>query len=817
MCVPLFADIILPLSLNNIYTYSIPEEFGDVVKPGFRVIVGLGKRKLYTGIVAKVHKDTPSFETKEILSVQDSIPFMCKQQIQLIKWISDYYCCSQGEVLNAAIPSTLIPSSGTKVFLVDNDNNSYCPSSSEVKILDFLKNAGESDIFQITLATQISNPMRLLENLSLNGLISLNQKMGKSYKPVYSDVIVFDNMVLDNNTDLCEKILAGNNRQKDVLSFLVNDKIERNLIECEYPIKAIVEKFGISKSVLVSLEKKGLLRIEKREYSRYIYEERGSNNTFQLTDNQQNTYEYINDRFKEKKPVLLHGVTSSGKTEIYIKLIEQKLKENKEILYLLPEIAMTSQIIERLQKYFGNKIGVFHSKYSANSRAEVYIKILKKEIKIILGVRSAVFLPFSNLGLIIIDEEHESTYKQNDPDPRYNARDVSLVLANIHKANIVLGSATPSIESYQNAVSGKYALVELNERYGKVKVPEILIADMKEAYRKKMMNSYFHPLLTEEIINAIANNQQVILFQNRRGYAPTLECADCGWVPYCRNCNVSLNYHKYENKLVCHYCGEKYDLLNKCASCGSSKIKLRGLGTERLEEEAARLFPQAKIVRFDYDTANSRIRFEKIVKSFENHEYDILIGTQMVSKGFDFENVALVGILNADNMLNFPDFRAFERAYQLMTQVSGRAGRRKIQGKVIIQTYNPEHQVIKNVVSNDYLSLFSAQVEERKQFNYPPFWNFIIIKLKHKDKRRLYRGALALADSLKSEFSNRVKGPQEPLVNKISNYFYLTIHLRFEKELSSQKVKKKVMEMIHSLKSESEFGSIITEIDVDPM
>jgi primosomal protein N' (replication factor Y) len=321
----------------------------------------------------------------------------------------------------------------------------------------------------------------------------------------------------------------------------------------------------------------------------------------------------------------------------------------------------------------------------------------------------------------------------------------------------------------------------------------------------------------EEIIKAIANNQQVILFQNRRGYAPTLECADCGWVPYCHNCNVSLTYHKWENKLVCHYCGEKYDLSNKCDSCGSNKIKLKGLGTERLEEEAAMLFPQAKIVRFDYDTANSRIRFEKIVKSFENHEYDILIGTQMVSKGFDFENVALVGILNADNMLNFPDFRAFERSYQLMAQVSGRAGRRKIQGKVIIQTYNPLHPVIVNVVANDYLSLFNAQAEERKQFNYPPFWNFIIIKLKHKDKRRLYRGALVLADSLKSEFSNRVKGPQEPLVNKISNYFYLTIHMRFEKELSSQKVKRKIMETILSLKSESEFGSIITEIDVDPM
>ncbi|MDD3741107.1 MAG: primosomal protein N', partial [Bacteroidales bacterium] len=615
----------------------------------------------------------------------------------------------------------------------------------------------------------------------------------------------------------CDEILSRNNRQKEVLSFLVNYCTENNLSKYECNSKYLIEKLGVSKSVLVALEKKELLKIEKKEISRFTYAENNLDKTFQLTDIQHNTFNYINDRFAENKPVLLHGVTSSGKTEIYIKLIEQALNKDKDVLYLLPEIAMTAQIINRLQKYFGNQIGVFHSKYSVDSRAEIYLRVLKHELKVVLGVRSAVFLPFSNLGLIIVDEEHESSYKQNDPDPRYNARDVSLVLANIHKANIVLGSATPSIESYQNAVIGKFALAELNERFGNVKTPEIIVADMKDAYRRKIMNSYFHPLLREEIVKAIDNNQQVILFQNRRGYAPTLECVDCGWVPYCKNCNVSLTYHKWENKLVCHYCGEKYDLVKKCESCHSNKIKLKGLGTERLEEEAGILFPQARIVRFDYDTANSRKKHEAILKGFENHQFDILIGTQMVSKGFDFENVALVGILNADNMLNFPDFRAFERAYQLMAQVSGRAGRRNTQGKVIIQTFNPGHPVIQYVVKNDYLSLFNSQIEEREEFHYPPFWNFIIIKLKHKDKKRLYRGALVLADSLKSEFSIRVKGPQEPLVNKISNYFYFTIHLRFEKELSSQKLKRKIMETIVSLKSESEFGSIITEIDVDPV
>ncbi|MDD3858831.1 MAG: primosomal protein N' [Bacteroidales bacterium] len=814
---PLFADILLPLSINNIYTYSVPEYLKDIIKPGYRAIVGLGKRKLYSGIVVKVHQVAPSFQTKPILSVQDKIPFMCNQQLQLIQWISEYYCCNQGEVLNAAIPSKLLACSETKVYLIDGHQNVYNPSKSEIKILDYLKNSRESSIYQIADATKISNPIRLLENLSQNGLLSLNQKIIKTYKPVYSEIIEFNCLVLEENSKLCDQIFARNNRQNEVLSFLVNYCTERNLSKCEYKLKSLIENLGVSKPVVVALEKKGLLKLNKKEISRFTYTRTEVDKAFQLTDKQQNTFDYINDMFAKNQPVLLYGVTSSGKTEIYIKLIEQALKENKDVLYLLPEIAMTTQIITRLQKYFGDQIGVFHSKYSVDSRAEIYLKVLKHELKVVLGVRSAIFLPFSNLGLIIVDEEHESTYKQNDPDPRYNARDVSLVLANIHKANIVLGSATPSIESYQNAKIGKFALAELNERFGNVKTPEIIIADMKDAYRRKIMKSYFHPLLTEEIKKAIERNQQIILFQNRRGYAPTIECKDCGWVPYCKHCNVSLTYHKWENKLVCHYCGEKYDMPDRCGSCNSRNIKPKGLGTERIEEETGILFPRARIVRFDYDTANSRKKYETILKGFENHQFDILIGTQMVSKGFDFENVSLVGILNADNMLNFPDFRAFERAYQLMAQVSGRAGRRNIQGKVIIQTYNPAHPVIQNVISNDYLSLFNSQIAEREEFHYPPFWNFIIIKLKHKDKKRLYRGALVLANSLKSEFSIRVKGPQEPLVNKISNYFYFTIHLRFEKELSSQKLKRKIMETIVSLKSESEFGSIITEIDVDPV
>lgn len=817
MNISFFADIILPLNLENQYTYLVPEEFVNVVKPGFRVIVNLGKRKLYTGIVARIHNNVPEFETKPILSVEDSSPILTEQQLVLIKWISEYYCCTMGDTLSAAIPSSLIPSSTSRVFYIDDVIIDYSPNITEIKILDFLKNSGESDISQMSVALQIKNPMRCIENLASKGLISINQKTYKKYKKIYYDVIVFNNSIFDNKSDLCEKIISRNNRQKEILSFFINDCLEKNNDESEYRLKDILEKFEVSKSVINSLVKKGLLLIEKREKSRNEFKETSLYDNLQLTNKQQNTYLYINIKFKENKPVLLHGITSSGKTEIYIKLIEEKLKENKQVLYLLPEIAITSQIIERLKKYFKDEIGVFHSKYTVDSRAEIYLKVLRSEIKIILGVRSAVFLPFSDLGLIIVDEEHESTYKQNDPDPRYNARDVAVVLASMHNANIVLGSATPSVESYYNAMSGKYALSELNERYGSVKEPEIQIVDLKDAYHRKIMNSYFHPILIGEINKAISKKQQVILFQNRRGYSSTIECSDCGWVPYCKNCNVSLTYHKWEDKLVCHYCGEKYGLVKNCISCGSKNLKLKGLGTERVEESVKNLFPDARIVRFDYDTANSRKKHESVLKSFEKHEYDILIGTQMVSKGFDFENVSLVGILNADNMMNFPDFRAFERAFQMMSQVSGRAGRRSTQGKVIIQTYDPVHPVIGCVVANDYLSLFNSQIEERKQFRYPPFWNFIIIKLKHKDKQRLYRGAVILTESLKQDFSARVQGPHEPLVNKVNNYYMLKIHIRFEKQLSAQKVKRKIIERIGSMKSESEFVSIIFEIDVDPM
>lgn len=814
-----FAEILLPLPLDSTYTYIIPEEYSEKLEIGFRVLVNLGKRKIYTGIVVDLHNNIPEFESKPIISVVDDEAFVNSKQLELWRWISAYYCCSLGEVMNAATPGILIPSSETKFFYNDNNNYEEELSNAELKIIDLLQNNNQLNISEVIAATDLKNPIKILESLEKKNIISFDQNLKKTYKPLFKNVVVFDIGFIEESTDAYEKILKQNSKQKEIIEYLAYLSQVRNLKSFEIAEKQLLDDCDALKSSLKSLESKGLIKLLRIPESRILKSE-SNIDSFEapcLTENQLVAYNTISNIFEKKQPVLLHGVTSSGKTEIYIKLIEKALNDGREVLYLLPEIALTSQIIERLKKYFGNKIGVFHSKYSSNIRSEVYKSVLKSELKIILGVRSAIFLPFNNLGLVIIDEEHETSYKQFDPDPRYNARDMAVVLAKIHGGNVILGSATPSIESYYNALSGKYSLVELNQRFGNVKLPEIVIADVKDAYRRKIMNAHFHPLLVKNISEALERNEQIILFQNRRGYSPYLECKDCGWVPYCKNCNVSLTYHKYENKLVCHYCGEKFDVVNKCPSCSSTKLSTKGFGTERIEDEIQVLFPSARIARLDYDTASTRKKFEKILTDFQSHKLDILIGTQMVTKGLDFAKVSLVGILNADNMLNFPDFRAFERAFQLMLQVSGRAGRRDEQGKVVIQTFDVAHPVISQVISNDYISLYNSQMEERSMFKYPPYWNFIIIKLKHRDRDRLHYAANLLGVELKKELFERVKGPEEPLVNRVNNLYILNIHLRFEKKISAVKIKEVLIHKCKILKSCSDYSSISIEIDVDPM
>jgi primosomal protein N' (replication factor Y) len=807
-----FAEILFPIPVNQTFTYFIPETFNNKIEIGFRVIVNFGKNKLYTGIVIGLHNSVPSFTVKPILEFLDSKPFVDSHQLAFIKWISDYYCCPLGDVLKAAIPDNLLACSETRIYFNKNFSDEISLSEKELQVINYVKANKDTNIQDIRKFLRIQNPIHILNLLESKEIINIGQKIINDFKPKYKKTVFFDIKSIENNIFEYENIVKKNGKQNDILNFLIEISQNNN---CNVDVTEIVKKCQISSETLKILQKKQFLTINDTEISRIENFESIDFQTkkLQLSDYQNISYLKINNSFNKKIPVLLHGVTSSGKTEIYIQLIKNVLAENKSALFLLPEIALTTQMISRLKQYFGNDIAVFHSKYPVSSRAEIYQEILNNNRKVVLGVRSAIFLPFQNLGLIIVDEEHEQTYKQQDPAPRYNARDIALVLAKIHNANVILGSATPSIESYFNATSNKYNLVELTQRFGNVKLPEIIVANMKDAYRRRTMISHFHPILIESIKTVLGKNEQIILFQNRRGYSQYLECKICGWVPFCEKCNVSLTFHKRENKLLCHYCGKEYTIVEKCKNCGETDFSFKGLGTEKIEGDLQAILKNAKIKRLDADSATSRTAYEKILTDFENHDIDILVGTQMITKGLDFQNVSLVGILNADNLLNMPDFRAFEKAFQMMMQVSGRAGRRENQGKVIVQTFEPENQIIKFLVAQDYQSFYFSEIQNREKFNYPPFSRFIVIKLKAKNEDLLFKTAFSLANILKQKLGNRVKGPEEPVINKINNLFFLNVYIRIEKNLSLQKTKLLLLEECHSLCKK--FKDVKTEIDVD--
>jgi len=812
-----FADIILPVKLDRKYTYLIPKDMSDKVFVGQRVLINFGKQKLYTGIIHSIHNDEPDVELKEILEVTDEKSLVVDKQISLWKWMSDYYCCSEGEILKAAVPSNLIPSSESEFYYNIESDYSGKLSDSENRIISFMQNAKVANLDSLASSIGIKNPVPQLQHLQQKGIILINQKIDKKYKPSLKTFLRYQGDLLESKQEEFETLSKRAKKQFEVLEYLISEQSFSGNSVLEIEVKELLVKFNTSLAALKSIEKKGFIELFQKEVTRFEFEDVEENKSPVLSIAQDNAYNSINVGFDLNKPVLLHGVTSSGKTEIYIRLIEEVIKKGKQALYMLPEIALTAQMIYRLRRHFGNRIGVYHSKYSLNNRSEVYQQLLNHELDVVLGVRSSIFLPFDNLGLIVVDEEHENSYKQQNPDPRYNARDIAIVLATIHKCKIILGSATPSVESYYNADSGKYHLVELGERYGKVELPKIQIVDIKDGYRRKIMKSHFHPVLYQAIEEALNNNEQVVLFQNRRGYAPYLECKDCGWVPQCDNCNVSMTYNKYGNQLVCHYCTDKKHIYYRCESCGSTNLTTKGLGTEQIVDEVYELFPTARVTRLDQDSAGSRKRFEKIIKDFENHNTDIIVGTQMVTKGLDFENLTLVGILNADNMLNFHDFRAFERSFQLLSQVSGRAGRRQKQGKVIVQTYTPNHLILKQVLENDFDGMFRSQLPERKAFKYPPYWNFIIIRLRNKDKQKLYKTANLLAENLRKDLYQRVLGPEEPLVNMVKRYFLLNIHIRFEKKISSIKIKKLIIDNLQQIAENKELASTKYEIDVDPL
>ncbi|OQX99468.1 MAG: primosomal protein N', partial [Bacteroidetes bacterium 4572_117] len=749
----LFADLILPVPLNQFFTYHIPAEFAKLCSPGKRVVVQFGRKKVYSAIIYRIHNNEPtSYKTKNILSVLDNEPIVNELQFKFWQWIAEYYICTIGEVYRAALPAGLKLESHTSIkynadffeFNESPEDLSFSPKESI--LLDALKIHNKLNISEINSLLSLKNGITYVKSLYDKGAVEIEESLTKNYKAKKETYLC-----LNKNYETADKInlvLDGLNKAKKqkelLLSFLELTFYGTDNQLQEISKHELIKHTNSNSSIVKELEKKGILKSNQKDISRLNTENGTIVEAKQLNNAQNSALKQVKEQFNGKETVLLHGVTSSGKTEIYIHLINETIKKGKQVLYLLPEIALSTQLVHRLKKHFGNQVGVYHSKFSDAERVEIWQNIQnapslenQTQYKIILGVRSSVFLPYSKLGLIIIDEEHENTFKQYNPAPRYHARDAALVLARIHGAKTLLGTATPSVESYFNAKSGKYGLVELNTRYQDIELPEIFIADIKEAKRKKQMKSHFTPLLLENIENVLKNKSQVILFQNRRGFAPYIECISCGSIPKCKHCDVSLTYHRHTNQLVCHYCGFTYTNNGSCKDCGSTSLQTRGFGTEKVEDELAVFFPGATIKRMDLDTTRGKHAHEKLIHKFEAGDIDILIGTQMVTKGLDFDNVSLVGVLDADQMLNFPDFRAYERSYQLMAQVAGRAGRKNKRGKVIIQTSSAGNEIINNVVNNDYLQMFYKQIEERKQFKYPPFIRLIHISVKHKNKQIL--------------------------------------------------------------------------------
>ncbi len=818
----IYADIILPVPAEGTFTYRIPENLVDKLIPGMRVIVPFGSRKFYTGIVHKLHNSPPEgFRIRDIDSVHDNIPLVNQRQLEFWEWISDYYLCTKGEVMKAALPSGLKPESITELFLVRPPDENISLSAEEDRILDSLKDGKGKRIIDLRNETNIRHPEKWVSLLIQKGLVSSGEIITEKYKPRTEVFISLNPEYRDaNKLDELLESLKRTPKQIDLIRYFMNElgpvaENKKGVRKKELKILP-----GYSESTLRTLINKKILVSNIKEISRLASGESGSSEPRVLTTVQQTAFDAIKNAFSNDKVVLLNGVTSSGKTEIYFHLIRDQLRQGRQVLYLLPEIVLTAQIVKRLRAVFGGKAGIYHSRYSDQERVETWYNLVMKpeggSISIVLGARSAIFLPFTNLGLVIIDEEHEHSYKQAEPAPRYHARDAAIVLASIHNAKVILGTATPSFESYFNAQSGKYELVELNERYGSIELPEIRIVNLREQYRKKIMKSHFSEILLEELNISLEKKQQVILFQNRRGFSPFLECQLCGWVPRCKRCDVSLVYHKQRNKLVCHYCGYSMKIPGNCQQCHAPGLRTRGFGTEKVVEELNLFFPGANVVRFDLDTAHLKRQYEKIILDFEDRKTDILVGTQIITKGLDFDNVGLVGILNADNLLNYPDFRAYEHSYQLLSQVAGRAGRKYRRGTVIIQTSDPENVVITNVIKQDFRSFYESQIEERRIFNYPPYHRLITVTMRHRDFNVVSEMAGVIAKELVIIPDMYILGPQPPPIGRIKNWHIQKILIKIPRKGHLNTWKQRIRIILNHYTLQNKFKSVQYFLDVDP-
>jgi primosomal protein N' (replication factor Y) (superfamily II helicase) len=811
-----FIEVIVPLSLPKTFTYKVSEAEYAFIEKGMRIAVPFGKSKIYTALVIDLHQTPPTlYEAKEIHQILDEKPIVNEFQINHWFWIASYYMCHIGDVYRGALPSALLLESETiisqnKGFFVDET----LLTDDEFLIYEALQHQSSLKIENIIAILNKKTVLPVIQKLINKNVISLQEEIQEEYKPKLIRYIrLHENYLAEEKLIELLDSLKTEKRKNLVLQYFQLQAQEKRPIS----VKQLTETAQSSTAMVKALVEKEIFEEYFIQEDRVNFDKNKIDNELVLSGAQQDAFNEIEKSFEDKEVSLLHGVTSSGKTEIYTRLIENHIALGKQVLYLLPEIALTTQLVSRLTAHFGNKVAVFHSKYSNNERVEVWNNVIgnSESAQIVIGARSALFLPFNNLGLVIVDEEHEPTFKQQDPAPRYHARDAAIVLANAHQAKVLLGSATPSIETYYNASSGKFGLVTLTERFGKVQMPEIELVDLKDSYFRKKMKGHFSTTLIDEITEAFLNGEQVILFQNRRGFSPVLECMACGHVPQCPQCDVSLTYHKYKNQLRCHYCGYSMAKPTNCHVCSSVDLETKGFGTEQIELELAELFPQKNIKRMDQDTTRGKYSFEKIIDGFKNREIDVLVGTQMLAKGLDFDNVSLVGIMNADNMLYHPDFRAFERSFQMMTQVAGRSGRAEKRGKVIIQTYNPLHNIIQQVTNNDYEGMYKEQLYERKIYYYPPFYRVIRLTLKHRDFEKLKEGSMWLYQVLQQNLNIPVLGPEEPAIGRIRNEYIRTIMIKMPGETSIQGTKKTIQKILNSFDLVSQYRTIKVTVNVD--
>ncbi len=825
-----FAEVLLPLPVKGYFSYRIPHEMNNMVQPGMRVVVQFGSRKLYTALVRHVTGIPPQVvSAKYILSVIDPSPIVNENQFKFWEWLAGYYLCTEGEVMNAALPSAFKLASETRVVLdPEYIHDSKVLTDFEYLIIEALELQQILSVTEISQIVGIAKVIPIVKTMLEKKYIRVVEEITERYKPRTEWFVKLsdkysDEKLLQDEMDILNKKAF---KQLQMLMAYLSLSNSFSGKTKEVSKTDLLKTPSLAAAQLDALVKKGILELYQRNVSRL--EEKDAIEiieNIQFTEAQKKAYDETFSHLSQKQTVLLKGVTSSGKTEIYIRLIHEIISSGKQVLYLLPEIALTSQIVRRLQKFFGTDVGVYHSRYNEFERIEIWNKsnlsMLQEhsgsEFSVILGARSAMFLPFNNLGLIIVDEEHDAFYKQTDPTPRYNARDSALMLGKIHNSPVLLGSATPSIESYYNAKAGKYKLVELNERYGGIEMPDVKIVNIKEETWFRRMKSHFSPQLLTAVEQAFSNGEQVILFQNRRGFSLRMECETCHSIPSCVQCDVTLTYHKKIGLLKCHYCGYTRTIPTVCPECGNPAIKLKGFGTEKIEDELGIFYPDLTIARMDLDTTHTKNAYQKIMMDFETRKTDVLVGTQMVTKGLDFDNVSLVGVLNADGLISYPDFRSVERSFQMLSQVSGRSGRKNKRGLVLIQTYNPDHEVLKWVKANDYESMFQHVLADRYKFNYPPYVRLIVISLRHKEEAILDNAASKLLSMLKPKLGNNLLGPEYPNVSRIRNLFIKNFLLKIPKGNSGIEMKKEAVDQIDLFKQLQDFKSVRVVLDVDPV